>query len=217
MPRRMPRFDRKLSNQAKLASGIVRAGEIAHITGEADIRREWNVIRLEALYELAYLRVFAAWEACLEAVFYRSLCGFASAAGQETLIQGGYYPNLAAAESAVLGTRSYVLWHNPQNVIDRCRRFIKSGRPGCPSIQEITISSNLAHLFDLASTRHRIVHDQADAKRKFDMATLQIAGRTYASSRPGKFLRDWDKSTVPHQRWLDSTIAHLTKLASQIV
>jgi hypothetical protein len=213
----MPRFDRALSNQAQSALGIVRAGEIAHISGGVAIRREWSAIRLEALYELAYLRVFAAWEVCLEAVFYRSLCGYASAAGQETLARGSYYQNLAAAESAVLSGQSYVLWHNPQKVIDRCRKFITSGLPGCPSIQEITISSNLTRLLNLASTRHRIVHDQADAKRKFDTATLQIAGRTYPSSRPGKFLRDWDTSSVPRRRWLEVTIADLTTLTSQIV
>ena len=79
----MPRFDRALHNQAQSAIAIVRAGEIAHVSGGAAIRKEWSVVKLEALYELAYLRVFAAWEMCLEAVFYRSLCGYASAAGQE--------------------------------------------------------------------------------------------------------------------------------------
>src|SRR5260370_42213333 len=103
MPRRMPRFDRALHNQAQSAIAIVRAGEIAHVSGGAAIRKEWSVVKLEALYELAYLRVFAAWEMCLEAVFYRSLCGYASAAGQETLVSASYYPNLAAAASALLG------------------------------------------------------------------------------------------------------------------
>jgi len=213
----MPRFDRALSNQAQSAIGIVRAGEVAHVSGGTAIRREWNTTRLEALYELAFLRVFAAWEMCLEAIFYRSLCGYASAAGQEILVSGGYYPNLAAAESAVLGTQQYVLWHNPQKVIDRCRRFIRSGHPGCPSIQEITISSNLTTLVNLAATRHRIVHDHADAKRKFDGATLQIAARTYPAARPGKFLRDWDTSTLPHRRWLEVTVAELTAFTRQIV
>jgi hypothetical protein len=217
MPRRMPRFDKLLANHAQLAIAIVKAGEMAHVCGTAVIRKEWSTARLEALYELAFLRVFAAWEMCLEAVFYRSLCGFASTAGQETLISGRYYPTLAAAESAVLGGRSYVLWHNPQHVIDRCRRFFRSGAPGCPSVQETMVASKFTYLVNLASIRHRVVHDQADAKRKFDTATLQIAARTYPSSRPGKFLRDWDASTSPPQRWLEVTIAGLTALTGQIV
>src|SRR4029077_1888067 len=133
MPRRMPRFDRELYSQAQSAIAIVRAVEVSRPSGGVSIRKEWSAVRLEALYELAYLRVFAAWEMCLEAVFYRSLCGFASAAGKETLVSGRYYSTLAAAESAVLGNRSYVLWHNPQHVIDRCQKFIRSGVPGCPS------------------------------------------------------------------------------------
>lgn len=217
MPRCMPRFDRSLSDQAQLAIGIVRAGEIAHVSGGTTIRKEWSVNRLEALYELAYLRVFATWEMCIEAVFYRSLCGYASAAGQETLVSGRYFSSIAAAEAAVLAGRSYVLWHNPQHVIDRCRTFIKSGAPGCPSLQENIISSNITHLLHLSYTRHRIVHEQADAKRKFDTATVQITGRVYPASRPGKFLRDWNTSTVPRRRWLEVAIAELTALTSQIV
>jgi hypothetical protein len=190
---------------------------MAHVSGTDAIRKAWSTVRLEALYELAYLRVFAAWEMCLEALFYRSLCGYASAAGQEVLVAGRYYPSVAAAESAVLGTRSYVLWHNPQHVIDRCQTFFRSGVPGCPSAQQSMIASNFSYLVNLASIRHRVVHDQADAKRRFDAATRQIAARTYPSSRPGKFLRDWDTSKSPRQRWLEVVIAGLIALLGQIV
>ena len=216
MPRRLPRFDRALSSQAQLAIGIVRAGEIAHVCGDLAVRKEWSVLRLEALYELAFLRVFAAWEVCLESVFYRSLCGYASASGQETLVGGSYFPNLAAAERAVLGGRSYVLWHNPHKVIKRCRVYIRSGS-GCPCVQQNIISSNLADLESLAATRHRIVHDQTDARSNFDAATLSIAGRTYPASRPGKFLRDQDTSTSPPQKWLDTTMGDLVSLMAQMV
>jgi hypothetical protein len=160
--------------------------------------------------------VFAAWEIYLEAIFYRSLCGYASAAGQEQLVTGSYYSNLAAAEAAVLRNNAYVLWHNPQKVIDRCRSHIRSGTGG-PCIQELTITSIFTRLVHLASTRHRIVHDQADAKNKFNAATLHIAGRTYPASRPGKFLRDFDASKTPPQRWLEVTIAELSSLMQQMV
>src|SRR5690349_15335898 len=117
MPRRMPRFDHALKSNAATATSIVNAGEVSHVSTEQSIRNEWSISRLEALYELAYLRVFAAWETYLEAIFYRSLCGYASAAGRETLIRGAYYRSVAAAEAAILGTRGYILWHNPQIVI----------------------------------------------------------------------------------------------------
>ncbi len=213
MPRRMPRFDRALFHEAQSALGIVKAGEMAHLSG-GSIQREWSLSRLEALHELAYLRVFAAWETCLESVFYRSLCGYASTAGQEMLVSGRYYPNLAAAEAAVLGGNAYALWHSPQKVIDRCSRFIAPGSPRC---QETVIASNLTTLINLACIRHRIVHDQSDAKNKFDAVTTTMATRTYPASRPGKFLRDRDTSTSPPKRWLDVTTAELISLAQQIV
>jgi len=153
----------------------------------------------------------------MEAVFFRSLCGYASTVGQEQLISGVYYPTLAAAELAVLGGQHYVLWQNPQKIIDRCKKFIKSGA-GCPCLQETTIASNFTALTHLASTRHRVVHThQADAKAKFDAATMHIAGRTYPLSRPGKFLRDLDTSTVPHRSWLEVTTGDLTAMIRQIV
>jgi hypothetical protein len=101
MPRRMPRYDQYLALQTQLAIGIVKAGEVVHDTGNPQWRNEWRIARLEFLYELAYLRMFAAWEACLESVFYRSLCGYASHAGQETLVTGIHYPTIASAEAAV--------------------------------------------------------------------------------------------------------------------
>lgn len=177
------------------------------------LRREWSILRLEALYELAYLRSFAAWEMYQEAVFLRSVCGYASAAGQETPVSGTYFPSLAAAEAAVLAGNTYMLWHSPQKVINRCKKFIGPG----PQLQELTIASNFARLDSFAATRHRIVHEQLDAKRKFDAATLLFAGRTYPSSRPGKFLRDWDISQNPPQRWLGVAINELTSLLTQMI
>jgi hypothetical protein len=216
MPRQMPRFDRALSAQAQTAIAIVRAGETTRISGGSIGRAQWSRVRLEALYELAYLRVFSAWENCLESIFFRSLCGYASSAGQETLVVGQHYRNLATAEGTVLGNASFLLWHNPTKVINRCRQHIRSGVPGCPGLQETVISSNVTRLEQLASIRHRIVHDQDDAKQKFDLASLSIAGRIYLASRPGKFLRDWDNSSPP-RRWLDVTIGELVGIAGQMV
>ena len=217
MPRQIPRFDQALSHQAQTAIGIVRAGEITRTAGGPIGRSEWGIVRLEALHELAFLRIFSAWEMCLEAVFFRSLCGYASRAGQETLIRGSYFPDLAAAEAAVLGGQSFVLWHNPAKVITRCRQHIRSGMAGCPGIQESVIASSTTRLTHLAAIRHRIAHDQSDARSKFDAATLTFAGRTYPASRPGKFLRDWGASTPAPNRWLDIVTNELINLIAQIV
>lgn len=214
MPRRMPRFDLRFAAQAQVASEIVVAGEKSSVTGD-----EWTPKRLEFLYELAYLRVFASWEATLESIFYRSLCGYASRAGQESMVSGVYYASIAKAEVAVLAAESrgkvvktYVLWHSAMQIISRCKTHIVAGT------QESVISSNRNRLDALAAVRHRIVHDQQDAKVKFDKATLFLVGKTYPASRPGKFLRDLDRhSARPHRKWMDSAISELTGLSGQMV
>jgi hypothetical protein len=211
MPRQMRRFDLDLLAQAQLATSIVGAGEATRLAGGVGLA-QWSIIRLEALYELAYLRVFATWEMCFEEIFFRSLCGFASnAGGQETLVAGAYFPTLAAAEAAVFGGNQFLLWANPAKVIQRCQQFI------VPGVQEDVISSNLARLTHFASIRHRIVHvHQQDAKNKFDAATIFLAGHPYPASRPGKFLRAVDGS-VPPRKWLDVLVDELVALAGQIV
>jgi hypothetical protein len=215
----MPRYDRHLLAQAQLAIEITRAGETVRAGGDVIGRQAWTLVRLEALYELAYLRVFAAWETVLEGVFFRSLCGYASRAGQETLVTGTHYPTLDAAERAVLAWEgaAFLLWHNPGRAIRRCQHFIRSGAPNFPAIQEATVNSHRTRLEYLASVRHRIVHEQKDARQKFNDATTALTGRTYAAARPGKFLRDWDRSTIPPRRWLDITINELVNLTGQMV
>lgn len=213
MPRQMPRFDSALATVSQEALEIVNAGELSRGSHPS----EWRTHRLEALYELAYLRIFGAWELHLEGIFLRSLCGYVSRAGQETLRPGlMHYRTLATAETAMLGGRAYQLWHNPTAVIGRCQGFIRSG-PGYPAAQETTISSNLANLENLAAIRHRIAHTQRDARLRFDAACVTIAGRTYRGSRPGKLLRDWDTSVVPPQRWIRSFERTLVGLMGQMV
>lgn len=220
MPRPMPRFDLELSSHVQLATRIVQAGETVRATTGLIGRTEWTIARIESLYELAYLRIFAAWEMCQESVFFRSLCGYASTAGQETISpgvvpSGQYFPSIAAAEQAVMGN-GFLLWHKPSHVINRCRGHFAAGA-GCPRLQETVISSHQARLLELGAIRHRIVHvHQTDAQNKFDAATVSIAGRTYPASRAGRFLRDEDNSSPPI-KWLNVLASELVGLARQIV
>jgi hypothetical protein len=179
------------------------------------------VYKLESLYELAFLRAFAAWEACLEGIFYRSLCGHSFITGREILVSGSYFSTIALAESSVIAQlkgakATYLLWHNPTDVIKRCRMFIRSGK-GFLALQEAILSSNQARLEYLSYVRHRIVHDNADSRRKFDKATLALLGRVYPNSRPGKFLRALDPSSPTRRKWLETFTAELVGLAGQMV
>jgi len=155
--------------------------------------------------------------------FFRTLCGYNStAAGQEPLFNGArHYPSLAAAEAAVLGSNRFMLWENSGKIIARCSRHIgmpaTAASPRRSGIQETVIKSNSARLDALAAVRHRIVHDQSDAKARFDDACRLFAGRTFPASRPGKFLRAIDANSPTHAKWIDTAATELTGLARQMV
>lgn len=213
MPRPMPRFDQDLIKEGRTALGLARAGEIvrAHFGSGSVAWREWPVARLEALYELAFLRIFIAWEEFLEASFYRYMCGYASARHGQAMPIGVFHPTLLSAEAAVLGGQPYKSWYKPSTVVARSQVHMSNGR------HEIVINSSLGRLGDFAAIRHRIAHHQSDARAKFDSATLALAGRTYPASRPGRFLRDWHPRSSPPTRWLETIIGDLVGLATQIV
>jgi hypothetical protein len=209
----MPNFGADFRLRVADALKLAEIGEIARLEAAPSSKTRSNLypVRLEALYEMAYLRVFVSWEAFLEQIFLRYLCGYSSAIGTATPLAGsGYLPTLARAEQAVLSGNAYVLWHNPSRIVTRCKRFFSA------CTVETVVLSNLAQLEDLAAIRHRITHAQEDARRKFDLATMSIAGRRYRGARPGAFLRDWDASVAPPVRWLERLAHQLTGLAGQV-
>lgn len=211
MPRPMPPFAGWFQQRVTDALALAQAGDLAAASPfGSEIRRGWHVARVELLYELAYLRMFIEWELFLEQTFLRYLCGYVSVRGTVRPTSEVFFSTLPTAQAAVLGGRPYVLWHDPSTVIDRARRFLT----GCP--HEVVIGSYLARLTDLASVRHRVAHGQEDARRKFDTATTNIAGRRYRGARPGRFLRDWDRSVTPPRRWLEALGLELENLAQQI-
>src|ERR1700744_1080960 len=148
MPRRMPRFDRKLNAVAKAAMAITRAGELSRICSDKKTRAQWSPSKIEGLYELAFLRVFAAWEICLEGIFYRSVCGWTFASRQETPASGSYFSSLTLAETEVPKqchgkNATYLLWYNPGEIIKRCNKYID---PKGPTVQAKVLASNQSRL-----------------------------------------------------------------------
>jgi hypothetical protein len=207
----MPTFAARLGHNVLEAIALARAGDLsgAEPIG-SPIRLEWRVNRIQFLYELAFLRIFVEWERFLEETFLRYLCGYQSAHGGCQLVAGQFYGSLGTAEAAILGGRPYALWHDPARIIQRSQRFFVGG------FHENVVSSNAARLSDLVAVRHRIVHDQSDARQKFDQAAMNFVGRRYGASRPGRFLRDWDASVNPPRRWLETLGVEITSLATQI-
>jgi hypothetical protein len=212
MPRTMPPLAADFAQRIVDALSVARAGDLAATsTSDALVRGQWHVARVELLYELAFLRIFSEWEVFLEQTFLRYLCGYQSTTGVGYAVsQGQHCTTLQIAQNLVLGTRQYVLWHNPVAVTSRARRFLV----GCP--HETVVASHTSRLERISAVRHRVVHGQDDARVNFDQATTSLCGRRYRGSRPGRFLRDWDSSVAPPRRWLETLGAELEGLAQQI-
>lgn len=214
MPRALPPLANHFATEIAKAEHLVRRLEAAHVTlsslGKA--HPQIGLTSIELSYELAFLRIFLAWEIFLEQTFLRLLCGYAPLGGvQEQLLPGiTYSRNIAAAETMVLGGRNFRLWYNPAHLIGRARGYFANGN------FEFVISSNQSALEELAAIRHRIAHAQEHARQEFDDATMSLASRRYPGSRPGRFLRDWRRNSVPPSRWLSSISADLLGLARQI-
>ena len=219
MPRRLPRLDRKFSSQVDLALGLVRRMELAFTSreklldssGQFTPSDTLKIFDIELAYELAYLRAFLAWEVLLENVLTRLMCGFAHSQGQETLKPGKtYQKRIIDAEAILLNGRDYLLWHNPDHVVNRASKIFNN------SNYETVIQSARTRIIHLSAIRHRIVHSQVDAATKFDQASMLITGRRYPGSRPGRLLRDTTLVKGVHERWLTVFCGDLQNLSQQI-
>ncbi len=210
MSRLMPKLAKEFATSAtqavEFAAGVEAARAGLH-TKEA--QEHLPIPRLELAYELTYLRVFNAWERFLEESFLRYLCGYQALHGCETPVPGkSFQSSLAGAKTVLYGRQNYLLWHNPQKVIQRATTHFTGSR------HETVIASMQGRLQCYADIRHRIAH--AHAASGFDLATMTLAGRRYRGSRPGRFLRDWAPHVPTPTRWVDVIVLELRGLAFQI-
>lgn len=194
------------------AFALAAAGERVRAAGGAIAREQLTVHRLEYLYEIAFLRIFIAWEDFLEESFVRYMCGFGGTAGRAARLGGAaYFPTISAAKAALYGTHQYLLWHSPKTIIARSKGYFSAG------FHETVLLSNQTRVDWFSNVRHRVAHGQEDAQKKFDVATMSLNGRRYRASRVGRFLRDSDTSQTPPVRWLESIASELAALAFQVV
>jgi hypothetical protein len=175
------------------------------------IRQQLKVDRLEALYEAAFLRVFSAWEDFVEESLTYLLAGYRTPTYTPLPAPGTKLAGtLKAARSALYGSRSYLLWHDPDRVINRAKRHVVS----CP-VENVFLAERLT-LGHYAAVRHRIAHSSVDAAHKFRNAAVYIAGSEY-KGLPGRFLRSPDLSDPLNQpKWIRVICDELSELAIQI-
>jgi len=213
MPRQMPRLADEFARQVDRALLLAEIGE--RIRAASDTKQApWSELRpsrLEAFYELAFLRVFIGWEAFLEESFVRYLCGWVATSHSPALVVPAF-ATIDAARFSILGGHGFVTWADPNRVAARCRQYILAG-----DNFETVIRSNQSRLAWFASIRHRIAHGSVHARLEFGHATMGFCGRRYPGASAGRFLRDWNLWAGSAERWLQTLGSELKNLAFQIV
>jgi hypothetical protein len=211
MARRIPALELKFASAVDEALQLSEVAERIRALAppRSLVRRELRTRRLEALYETSFLRSFLLWEDLLEQSFLRYLCGYESSIGAAPL-RTAKFSRLSDAETAVLGTRDYVSWANPDTVISRARHYMNG------SVHETVINSDLSRLRAFTAIRNRIAHSSHYARQQFDDATLLLVGRRLPASSAGRFLRDTAIWLPTPETWLHHIVAELKSLALQL-
>ena len=174
MPRRMPPLATELAADITRALALARLGEVLRAGAvHGAPAMQLHPRRLEALYEMAFLRVFVAWEVFLEQTYYRYLCGYISAVSPHALRQAAIR-NLAAAEVFVLGPHPYVSWA-PRRTITRARSHIVG------SAHEMVLNSSITRLEWFTTIRNRVAHkgkhsQQRRRRLREELAILRVGG-----------------------------------------
>lgn len=214
MPRSLPPLGSQFRRVVDASVAIAEAGEIVKdgAAPGSDAYREFRPARLEALYEMSYLRLFSQWEVFLEETFVRLMCGYTVNGGQQAIAPPHTaFGTLEDARTALYSGQQYLLWHNPNAVVARSRRWFVNG------IHEQIALSHLARLEWFGKVRHRIAHGSDQVKSEMDSASIQLAGKRYPGSSAGRFLRDWHPvNPLEQRRWLKILSAELSGLALQI-
>jgi len=140
-------------------------------------------IQVEIITELAFLRIFIAWEIFLEESFIRYLVG--------AKLPSGYSPkrfvnpsNMEVAKKIILGERrEYIKWNSASEVIARSEIYFKDGEPYGNVLQGATTD-----LDDMNVIRNRITHMSTISKDKFNNFVRRRFGHGIRGMTPGRFL-----------------------------
>ncbi|MFJ6156615.1 hypothetical protein ACIQF8_14015 [Pseudarthrobacter sp. NPDC092184] len=176
------------------------------------VRRNLKAPQMEALYEAAYLRIFAAWEVFQEDATVRLMAGAASPTYQPKAPSGAsLHPSLKAARLSLYSGSQFLLWHSPTKAITRISRVLD----GSPI--EVELSNSQNRLQHLGNIRHRVAHSSDDADAKFKVAALDITGISFSGS-PGKLLRAHDATDPLNlKRWIFVITNELLEIAGRCV
>jgi len=140
------------------------------------------------MIEIAFLRMFLAWETLLEDSFILYLCGQRPPRGRRP-VRYAFPPNQKAASEWVLPERrDYAQWTDPQTVAQRAKRFFRDGKPFDPVLRG---NQNLLH--EARTIRNAIAHSSANTRQKLEKVIRENLKTLPINMTTGGFL----SATVP--------------------
>jgi hypothetical protein len=129
----------------------------------------------EQITVAAFLNMFIAWEAFLEASIHETMVGGAAIGGGQP-VRYVSPPNLAAAQKLVKGTMRYFDFANHENVRTIVNLYFQNGYPYEPHL-----SSIVSDLIDLRTMRNASAHISSTTQQALE----SLAGRVFGAPQPG--------------------------------
>ena len=166
-------------------------------------------IQLEIIVEMAFLRIFVAWESFLEESFIRYAVGAASPSGytSNALI---HPQNIGHALELVLSGRDYVPWNSASEVTRRSALYFQDGEP-----YRSALETAATELDEMNTIRNRITHKSINSKSNFNAFIRRKFGHGVRGMTPGRFLLTLPSSPPPNT-FLDYYI-EVIRIASNMI
>lgn len=185
----------------------------------ADDARRWSApgahprltpSRRDSMVELAFLRVFLAWESFLEETFILFVLGN-TPTGRRVPIRFVNPPNRPVARELVADGRPYAKW-TADEVRRRSTRFFRGGWPFEPALK-----ASQQALQDLNTVRNAVAHDSEDSWEKFKKLVRRDLKTLPSGLTVGKYLDTVRPGTTPATSFMDHYLATIVLVADAIV
>ncbi len=165
--------------------------------------------QVDLIFELAFLKIFIAWEQFLEDTFARYMCGASSLSGRKPT-RNATARYLDRALSIIYGGQPYADWTSVDVVVERANRFFDRGEPYATPLQSAT-----TELRNMKKIRNHIVHHSKKSREDFNRLLVSVYGFRPQGMTAGRFLR---RSLSTHGRQRIQEYAEmLESLARMIV
>jgi len=155
-------------------------------------------IQVEIIAEMAFLRIFIAWEIFLEESYIRFMVGAQS--------PSGYYPcrlltflNIEIARNTIRGERQeYAKWNSASDILARARIHFHGGGPYTTALNAMTTEFN-----EFNTIRNRIAHKSTYSRNQFNRLIRRIFGHSVRGMTPGRFLLTNNHLVAPSTTFLN--------------